>query len=296
MGLGFSSYGILRVLWPLAVTSSNQDLVVSEDSAARTDTFSIPAGDYYQHNDASMVAGGRAGLLAELVSQLNASATLAGTYAVAAATPAGSSLSHSGIALTATGITDFTLEFSAAGTTINPRWLGFGSSPGDQQSTGLALASPYSLLGAWQTPHAASDERDQPEHTVLSSGKGWEAAHNEWDGVGLPRQIFVRALYAAHILRGRGGHAGHAADAGLPVGDINNAFEDLWWAAVGEELLVIYEEGDQDLQVDTHPYELCKLKPKDKLFGHLKPVERGERYDLRFDLLVDPTASAYDDP
>lgn len=295
MTVGYSRYGDgFKLLWPIVLTASNNTLPWLEEGV--TEDIEFTPGSYYAHYDATLHNAGYKSLYITAIALVESTFGYE-TYAVEASTPSGSELSGSGLTIVReVGSNPWGPQFGDHDCTIDPRLFGFGPSPGNQTVGGDEIFSPYSIYGAWQSPHIPSDLRDQPERMIIESGKGWEAATNEWEGVGVPRPVFIRALWAAHVLRGRGNYAHHAGRADLPTGDINNQWEDFWWGAVGEEVICIYSGGDEDLEVATHDYEIVKLRAKNRLYDHLEGVEGGERYNLRFDLLADPTSDLYDDP
>lgn len=297
------------MLGSFVLTASNNALVVTE--GATTETVTVSAGTYYNHADASTTIAGYAGFLEALVDALNAVGTFSGTYSVAASTPSGSSLTNSGITISAAdlvGLT-FSLDFGSGSTTLDPRLLGFGESPGTQTSTTggdpdpAVLASPYSIYGAWQSPHAAANKRDARKQTPFSSSPDPVNRYtNAWEGH-RRRPMEYRFLAPGHVRRWAAEDATIASDSGLPTGDINNAFEDfLWDASVSnDDILVVYDEGDEDLQIDSHTdlYEYVRFADDSEiqgLMGLIEDVPRGESYDLRWHFASKLSDPEYKDP
>lgn len=305
MALGNSRYGIDWMARAFEIDSSNQDLVVSE-AGVGSDTLTIAAATVWNHADASETSGDHNGLIYALEALLNASGTLTNTYTVAAATPSGSDLTNSGIEITASaagGAAEFTLEFSDGSTTVNPRWFGWGESPGDQTSSSGVLASPYSLYATWQSPHAAHDKRDARRQSMNSSTSDpVNAYRNPFKGH-RRRLMHYRFVPAGHVRRWAAEDSDIASDAGLPTGDINNAFADFLWeaSASNEDILVVYDDGDDDLQVDSHTdkYEYVRFaddREIESLLQMIEDVPRGEEYDLMWHFASDLDDPEYKDP
>lgn len=294
-------------LWPITVPTSARTIVLEEAGGAAT-SVSIAAGVYYTHRDSSIDADYPSLFLA-LETALNA-AGLTNTYTFSAQTPTESVAQlKAGVRLTGVATSDgtpasvnFSLNFSSASFTLDPRVLGFDADRStDASASGntdaFALDSPLTVFGTWRAfslfDGIAADKRGD-ERTLLI-----DSHDRPSDRYVLPwyeeryRTVKYMRVNAAHVYRYAAEQESYAHVGKLETNDTHNAFYHVWRELKFDNApcIIVHNVGDEwDLQVDTYDSEAVKRAEKaDDSFRKWtgEPARRaGEFYDLEIDLFI----------
>lgn len=297
-----------RFIYSADVETGAQGLVVGEDqddsgTYETTDTIQVAAGEYWGHNDDSF-DGTLAGLFKALEDALNAS-TLGNTYAIEAQTPAGSQVTNSGLRFRATNADPhpFRIDFAAAGSTLPPWLIGWrggwaGGSEPTPTSSGGVIDSPVSARLYHQpwplftnSKRASEKTWDEERELYVSHDDEREQFQVEHGEPTETRMYWYQWQAAAHVRDGKALDATHASNAGLPTGDVNNAFYHLWSRASRKhKVIVVHNAGDEDLQVDAHTWEtgyLAGLESRKRFSPALERVkDGGEFHDVQFRMVI----------
>lgn len=295
------TYNPDRIVWPFSPAADELQLVFDEDGM----TFTVDVDPAVQTpillSDTNFGAADYDAFASAFEAQLNAAAT--GTYEVQTATPAGADVTGCGLAIVKTSsgsVLRFRLRFDQAATTIDPRLFGYAagrttttpwsndSSPADR------VIGPYSTYYTWTAPRSAHDKRRQPTRVTFRSDSRVDSYSNAWV-TDLRRRLQYRFVYSPHIWPQRGQIAAEASAAGLNTGDAHNGIFDLWehLAAGGEAII---QHNDTSIGSGATDYELIKLHGpdlRDDFWAGLSDVDGGERYDLQWQVQVDPGVSNY---
>jgi len=285
-----------RWIYPVEVTSSTQDLRVLEDQDGdgafeSGATVTISPGWYWGHADSSFTLPG---LYDAIESAMN-SAGLGNTYTITSQTPSGSQVSQSGIRIQ--GDT-YPFKIDGFGTDMPGEWFGwdFGTL-GDAESDNLKIDFPRSPHTYWQpwsifsTKSAAAKDWDQRRLIGQSSQDARNAYQIEYAEPIPTREYTYPWLPAANVRKGKADDADHARNAGIPTGDTGHALYHLWEVASrNREIIIVHNDGDQDLQVDSHQYERGYLRPSarqsfDEM--HERVRDAGEFYTVEFTHVIE---------
>lgn len=299
-------FGPDRWLYPIEVTSSTDSIQLVEDTTGdgSPDTAykaTINIGTYYGYKSGIT---GYNGILGAIETKLNNVATQ-NTYTIIAATPPGSSLTNSGIEVVATNSSPraFQLKWDAITDAQDPAWLGWGSATSSTAASNTntptdRIASPYSILGKWQSITAFSDntatrkDRDEKRWLDFSSDDQVNATQIEYGDPTVTDEIMYPQVPAAAVREQRGDDADYASQAGLPTGDTHNALYDLWVVASSGDkgkVIVVHNEGDDDHIIQNEGYEIGYLDRRlRQRFSqcYQLAMKRGELYDLTLKLVV----------
>ena len=290
-------YGVDRWYWPITLTSLNNQFVLEETTGgAGSMTVTVTAGTYYLHNDTTLNGNGYPSLWKAISAGL-VTAGANNTYGFQPITPTSSTAqTFGGVRIFAlTGSDSYTVKFADAAFTMENAWFGYGLSASNANH-GVGepwIDPPYTSKGFWQsatlTGNTASDKRsDVMREIVESSDRTSDVYQVEWneDTVRTMRYEYVPA---AHIWPDRAADASYASTASLATNDIHNAFYDVW--DVGSRLgviVIVHDEGNQDLEVVTHDYEIVKFADAAQRKSFRKCVKMmvtsGEFYELSVDL------------
>lgn len=294
------SYGVDRWLYPIEITAENNGFVV-EDSVDGVRALTIPAGIYYQA--LGDLPTGKTGLWAAIKTALDAGD---GTYSIAAGTPSSSSLINSGVIVSKNGAAGISIRMDQAGFTMDKRLWGY---PYDRSTEAVltldTTPSQLSIFSKWQSANvldgAATDKRRVKEKEIYASTQKTRSTtrQNTARDTREIRTIVYEYVPGLHVYPGaiRAGDASYTGTAGLPSGDENNAFEDVWDSGSElNEIIIIHDEGDEDLSVTTHPYEIVLFDRlgQREFFSECVELMRsgGEMYRISTDLLI--MSSTYD--
>lgn len=292
-----------RIIPMIVLTSSNNELVVDEGSGPVTVT--VPAGNYWGHNDSSLNAT-YPGLYKAIVDAMNASA-LTYTYSVEAFTPTLSTEQENGGLRFYSGAAtdDFDFDLSSGSWTLDPGLIGFADNSvitaADVSSSGGYLTSTLMRSAEWITntyfstktaedkrSHTEFDQRQSDEDSAYAYSYDWSPSEAGM----IFRKYIVKLIPAAHIIGSRALDYDYADTALVAHGDANNGFIDIVWDRArnlyGEgtegDVLIVYNSTD-DLQVDAHDYDVARIakvsdrqKWKDTFLTTRFP--NGEFYDM----------------
>lgn len=272
--------------WPITIDATNKSFTFVEDS---TDyVITLDEATYCTYKGSTV--GSYPPLYTEILTKINA--VTSNTYAFNAQTPSGSDLINSGLQLEATsGSLDYGYKFSTA-YTFDARLLGYASGESsDQTTSGTTLDSPFSRYGVWQpwyhAPHSHSDKRGWTLR-VQSEGMGDydQVVDSRWRSDQI-RLLIYEYQPAAFVKENRGDKSDYASTAGLPTGDVHNAFESLWLECLSDfskECIIVHDLTTVDLEISTHSYEIGKLfdpEHRKDLRNLVEIMElRGEYYEI----------------
>lgn len=210
--------------------------------------------------------------------------------------PAGSPIKKTALTLDGGGET---FDVGAMHPSLRPLF-GFGQ----WQETGLLVprgVSPYSIGYQWLTPQRARDKRGnvRTEHYSVDSltipeGYTWREEKTRSYRYGRMPAAVVRESRAREAA---GSYANYAA---LKANDTNNNWERIWrQGRSGTPLLVIWDEGEQGLELDGHPWEAVVLidpEQRQNLESTLSEVRLlGESYSLEIRTRVIGTGSGVEE-
>lgn len=282
-----SPYGLDRLFGSIPIiTGVNDDLIV--DTGSGDQTFQMPALDYYAYAGGPPLVGGVSlpSIYIEMLPVVGAG------FTVSFATPTVSTTSPVG-GVTVDGIT---IRLSQ----MHPSWRPlFGVLESDTTTDVTGLVSP------WTSPYSVGYQTVMPRHAVTKladvvheqyrSGNPNARYQYRW-GTEETRTLVYDCVPAALVRSTRAGEAQAWADAaGLALGDVNPTWASVWESASrGLPMIVVHNEGDQDLGVLTHPYEVVRLAPEqqDRFSATWVELdEAGEFYTLS--LPVDILTSTY---
>jgi hypothetical protein len=312
-----TTYAPDTYLTPITITTGVNDVfVVTEDPAGTPAvvTVTIDAGTWYLHADSSFNSTVK-GLLWAIQKVLNdgttanlgtRSGTPSNTYAWEVATPTSSTgMTNNGLALRSTTTTDFEISFTHTSFSMSPRWFGFASdSPGADIASATdggdeVVTMPASTRHRMVTRdigdgHAVDKRRHHYKDVRWSSRRPSDSVAVVWDE-GFYREIVYEDVRGVDVHQRRALEAEWAGTSTRLTGDWHATWYDVWDAlAVGDEVLIVHNSSD-DLQVDTHKYELVRAwEPPnwDAMASQQSP--RGDYYTLSMAVWVDPDVSSYD--
>ncbi len=294
-----------RWIYPVEVTPSTNFIEMDEDqdgdgSYETTDGVTISAGWYWGHQDSSFDST-LAGLYDALEDALNSSSTLGNTYTITSQTPTNSEVPQSGIR-----IEGDTHPFRLNGlkTSIKGDWLGWDfSAVNESESANLKIDSPFSAQTYWQpwsifsTKSAAAKDWNKRRLIGQSSQDARDAFQVEYAEPIPTREYTYPWLPAANVRQGKAADGDHASNAGIPTGDVGHALYHLWEVASrNRQIIIVHNDGDQDLQVDDHQWERGYLRPSARAnFGELydRVRDAGEFYTVDFTHVIEESEMPY---
>jgi len=284
------------------VDGSAESLYIAEDQdrdgAYETGSaVTVTAGEYWGHHDSAFDST-LPGLYRAYASALNNDGSLSNSYAFRAHTPPGSTVTNSGIKLVATNGDPDPFQIQWGTGDVPPWWFGWAEDEtGHANSTSGEIRSPYSAMTYWQ-PWPLFDARRASEkewgeeamHFVSHDDEkhSLQTQHGETTET---RRFRYEWLAAGHVRDGKALDSTHADNAGLPTGDVHNAYYHLWNRARRKhEVIVVHNDGDQDLLVDSHSWERGYLTPPSAR-NSFKPAlevarDGGEFYQLELKLVL----------
>jgi len=275
-----------RFLFKITLTSS-KTLRIIEASVTRNCT--IAAGSYYLHTSVNATYPG---LYAALVTAINAAC--ADDFGLFACTPSLSTGALGG-GLELRQITGAPVAWHIdwAGTTLDPRILGFGAGvTGTSAPVGTSLRSPFTRWGDWiPTRYATSKDRDQVR-TIRASTGIVESLHFEQSDYGtrIFRDFEYRLQPAAAVIDVQ--DAVYQEVAGFDASERNAAFEILFSEGLSKRIavLVVHDVGDLDLSLPDGQWEAVFLREDQQAKSLRACVKKanvgGERYTVAFSTAV----------
>lgn len=222
---------------------------------------SLTPGIYWAHAS-SFFPTGYVSFYAHLCARLIT--VLGGVWTVEPFRPMGYALT-SGIRLKATGVATTTIALSST-TPVVRRLLGFAE---DDTSTvafvGGLLEGPYAAFGAWSPwscfDGRASSKDSQRSRLIASSSDSQEDAQRTIWRDRKTRLVTYEYVWGPYVYGQRADVQALATQAGVSLGDDNNALVHLWEASsnTGQNVLVVYDLTDLDLLIPTSGYEVGRL-------------------------------------
>ena len=269
-----------RFLFPVELTSSKTLRFVE---GASNKTATVAAGKYWLHRSTS---SDYPGLYKALEDAMNAASTE--DYTVRSTTPTGSdALLGAGLAIEQTSAgAAWTIDWDNS--TLDPRLLGFpAGSSGTVAALNFTIRSPMTRWGDWiPWRNATRKDRDVERWVSASSRDVGSDAFEQVDyGLRETRSFEYRwnpAALAIEIV-----DPVYQEVAGLDYDEAHASFETLWTEGFSkrEDVLCVYEAGDQDLELTTHEWEALVLQDPDPTRGLRACLSRrpgAERYNLAF--------------
>ena len=286
-----------RFLYAIEITEDNNTFSIIEETGSASDSITVPVGTYYAFRDPDDLLSYNA-LYTVIEDALNASSDLNNTYQFKAIDLAGSIVKGRGLRLEAvTG----TSEFRFSGTTVPNEIFGYESGSMDSQpfSEGLVKDGPYSYAYAW-SPYSklgeTVDKRSYAKNSMNLSDEDMRRAYSLRIRTGAQRGWSIRYVPSNSVFADRADDA-RFDNSQYVSGDRNNSFDTFWasWSTSSgtlglQKILVVHDDGDLDLLVGEHSYEV--LIPVES--SHLSDIQKvitglnlnGELYDLMFDMWV----------
>lgn len=250
-------------MWPTTLDSSSNTVVWDENGTTQTASLTT-SQDYYAHNDTDSALPANA-LYDELITQMESSG--ADNYSVSSATPSGSEVTNGGLTVTNDTGNNWGWLFSDSNFDLDPRLLGYGSSPSDP-SLATSQTGPRTVYSQWQSwsifvdgNHAIRKSDDQRHDLATSSDKAEDAFQLQYGPDRIVREWVYHWIPAAHVRKDKANRGQHADNAGLASGDTNNQWADLHDRMADlDEILVVHDNADDsDLTVADHGWEGYKL-------------------------------------
>lgn len=291
-----------RYWFPFALTSSDNQLVLEEQTEGTVTTVTLTARQrYYHHRDTS--EDGQIGYAwqQELEDALNAQLT--GTYAVSEGTPQGSSLVNSGLVVTRTD-GDFDWRFDHGDWTLDRRLLGYDVDRTAPLQLASGAVSPYSILTTWDSFNLIDGKAthklpERDKHTGLSTDRVTSAAARRFYDDKY-RPIEYPYVPGAHVRENRALDQRSAQTAELPEGDRHNTIEgqfDLFTARTDDYQIVqcILGHGQRGNTYDDvygQPYEVARLANNDEQLSkpnalYTQQRMAGEYYRVRWRWMIE---------
>ena len=279
--------------YPVVIDDTNNTLIWNEGGQL---TVTIPNGTYY--------LTGRSGfaplsLFSVLTSAL-ATAGATGTYTFSTATPI-IDTEQTGAGLLIGCDTSFSIEFTDASFTFDPRYLGFDGTA-DINSVTNQIQSEYTLLGAWYswtlTGGEATDRRSFEERELVESSTRTADAYQIAWNTDTVRNNRYEYVPAAHVFINRTSFDGYG-ETGQIATD-TNAWERVWSEGSKlKQILVVYDVQDGQTIATIADDELSDvvkfndLEQRRNIRNTMNlQVTKGEMYELSINLLV--LESSYD--
>lgn len=251
-----------RYFWPIYITDWENTFTFFEGDVSKATgdivNIQVDPGIYYLHRDTAAHPAPYRSLYLELESELDAVRDdsgngLNGTYRFGPRDLSDSDLGYSSLLLSQNADPDneqFGYLFDDADWSMNAGWFGFPREKTDSAVYSVAgsniLNGTVSILGQWQSPKkAAYKTRRNMTADSFESHSGPNSRRNKWLADSQIRMIRYIKINGAHVYRYRARDSGAADEAGLPINDVNNCFEDLWSAMQWGRILGVYDRGDQ---------------------------------------------------
>lgn len=297
-----------RFAWAIDIVTGVNDVVwfIFGVGGASTAQVTIPPGRYYGYWE----PGAPAWLTNTFPSIYHALATridtaTGNTWSFRVCTPTVSvKFLNSGVALThLTGTTtEFGWQFNNVAFTFPKDVLGF--SPGEaseKTTTTTELLSPFSRGGDWIAPKRHKSKWVAPKNVQFTGGGSWATRQTTRVRTDLIRLWSYTWIAEGHVKIGKALDQSYATVAELGLGDVNNAFESFWESgfSTGAPVLVVHDEGQTDLAITTHPYEVITFADPaqaDEFSAIASIPDSGGRWDIAFAAWVspDPDHQGYD--
>ena len=303
------------------VTGVNDVFRIIEDPAGagfgpNTVDITLDPGDHYLHADPSFVST-LDGLFWSIQKVLNDGTTaglgtrstvpLNSDYDFEVATPTSSTgLANNGLALRSTASAEvFNIAFNDAAFTMSPRWFGIAADvagapvssvpdAADDVATMPAATRHRMVTRDLGEGHAVDKRQFNYKDVFYSSSRPSDSVAVIWDE-GFERRIRYEDVRGVEVHRTRALETEWAATTGRLLGDTHAIWFDVWDALTdGKEVLLVHNSSS-DLQIDTHSYEVVKLRNPltwDAFATQVLPG--GDLYHITVPVWVDMSRASYD--
>lgn len=248
------------------INSTNNTILFNENGVHYSASLSV--GDYYCYfpdaGESTAFQTAYPSLYVYIAAAITSEAV--GSFSLTVATPTLSNgFSNSGIALVRTAGTHFTYGpiLTSSANTFDPRYLGFNT--GDTtttQTSDIDLTGSYSRYGVWMSPK---------QHSFNIAGYIKNQYHNSgnrkvkqtvyWNTDKI-RAVHYNYVFANHISSYRNNNLDYAEAGYQPLSqyDHGNYWNDCWeQLSRGDDAIIIYNDGDVDLSIINHSYEIVSL-------------------------------------
>jgi hypothetical protein len=294
-------------LYPVVVPTSCS---IAWTETAGDQVASVPAGTYWAYAGATLP--GYPSLLNALAAAMSAASAFAGdvvTYSSRALTPIHSpEQTWAGIALVGSSADFLSLDLDNTHELLR-KVLGFDAALTATISTVVGTTSArrevqgrFTRWGAWLSPAPASSRMRSPRRLIE-----WATEYTERDdayavdhGDRSTREWVYEWILGGHVFSALALDIQYADAAGLAVGDVYNAFEDVWraLAQLDEVVVIHHNEGDAvDLAVITHAYDVVRLANRDQARDFRRVAEllrtAGEYYKLTVECAIRVSGDGY---
>lgn len=152
------------------------------------------------------------------------------------------------------GIDGFRLLFTDPGFTMDPRIFGADGTQDYEilQSGSFVYSSPHTGLGSWLSPDYADTKFPWDRYDQQSIAAGWGTGQTTRHGTKKIRNFQYSHVPGGHTFADRNQVTQWAENAGLNLGDGNNAFEHLWRSiAAGSKAVVVHDHDWEGVNGDV---------------------------------------------
>lgn len=317
-------YAADTFLTPIILTPGTDNVLIVEEASntarfvvtLHQDTTSTTAETWYLHDDESWHAN-YPGLLYAIKKLLNDGTTVGcgtisgdtvdNTYSWAVITPTGSTgMTNNGLQLRADSATnDFTLAWTDGSNTFNVAQV-FGhplntpiadddsSTSGSDEILSFAQTTRHRLVTTDIVDGAAIDKMRIPyKEGDHSSNRPSDRVSVYWDE-GYRRRFIYDGVRGANVHEERGDQSEYATAVGRGVGDTAAIWFDIWDAFTDNREIICVHDSSDDLQVDTHSYEVLKLwndTEWESFASRYQPA--GDLHRIEFEAWVNETYATY---
>lgn len=311
-----TDYAVDTFYTKVTIVTGVNDVFQITESTPTVVTVTLDAGDYWLHVDSSYNST-MSGLFWAIQKVLNDGTTAglgarSGTptntdYDFAVVDPSSSTgLANNGLELRATGGTlQFDIDWDDAAFTMDARWFGAATNTqgaalssatdgSDKVTTSPCATKHRMVTRTWLDGVATTKVREPYIDAEFSSGRPSDSVSMVWDS-GFIRMFQYDRVPGVEVHSDRAGESAWSATMTRLQGDKNAVWFDVWAAlARGEQVLVVHNSSG-DLQVDTHSYEVLKMRATIGWKDMFDETSRGGNYyTVSFAAWVDETKSSYD--
>lgn len=293
-----------RFMYPYRVTSDG--LKFLENGIGYFLDLQFDSGLYWPYREPGIdpVLGARFPSLYKLIEDAINASGCDGTYEFIAGPPTESpNQGKRGLALRRTddggSPAQFGWEFTDPLWDFPPELLGFRGDAdvvtGSPATT--VLYSAFTRASDWVPPRRTSFKFMNPEKIGASAGSAGPTRLRITHRTDRIRPFVFNWIPAGHVRRYRNDEAAYARVADMGLNDHGNYFESLWESmAEGHDILVVYDEGAEDLALTTHPWEVGTFLDSGEVLKFDDVVELqqgGERYGIEFALWIENGLGTY---
>ena len=278
----------------ITITSANNKILIRENSAHVTG--SIAVGDYYAYvpsTESSEFQAAYPSLYSAISTAMNDAS--ANTYTFTIGTPTLSSgFTNSGITLNKSGgVNNWGIICTSSAGTFDPRFFGYNQGDAATITTaiiGTDLTGSYSRYGVWLSPKQHSSRLGNTINVQYHNNGNYNIRQTVKWTTNKFRNMRYQWIYANHVSSYRNNRLEYAQAGYQPLAqyDHGNYFNQIWeLGSKGGDMLYVYNDGDVDLSVTNHQYEIVSFAREFQ--DELSSVEtradaNGEIYNLEFAL------------